>query len=108
MVQAVAAGAVTAGLLPKQAYAVTLPGNGELDCRLGLRRVGPLLPTPPQALKRWMGARYGAFLHWGPCTVLGKEISWSREVQTPPQIYDNLYKRFNPVEFDAEAWVRML
>ena len=40
--------------------------------------------------------------------MLGKEISWSREVQTPPQIYDNLYKRFNPVEFDAEAWVRML
>jgi alpha-L-fucosidase len=107
MLQAVAAGAVAGGVLPR-AYAQQ--GSAPLDpgCSRGLQRIGPLLPTPPEALKRWMGARYGAFLHWGPCTVLGREISWSRQVQTPPQIYDNLYKRFNPVEFDAEAWVRML
>lgn len=107
MLQSVAAGAVVGGLLPK-VYAGEAPATLDLDCRQGLRHVGPLLPTPPEALKRWMGARYGAFLHWGPCTVLGREISWTRQVQTPPQIYDNQYKSFNPVEFDAEAWVRML
>ena len=107
MLQAVAVGAVAGGLLPR-AYARDGAGGLELECRRGLQRVGPLLPTPPEALRRWMGARYGAFLHWGPCTVSGKEISWSRQIQTPPQVYDNLYKRFNPVEFDAEAWVHML
>jgi alpha-L-fucosidase len=40
--------------------------------------------------------------------VAGKEISWSREIQIPTQIYDNLYSRFNPIEFDAEAWIRLL
>lgn len=69
---------------------------------------GPLIPAAPGALKRFMGYRYGAFIHWGPATLLGKEISWTREVETPPEVYDNLYKRFNPVEFDAEAWIRML
>ena len=70
--------------------------------------VGPLLPSPPEALKRFLGLRYGAFIHWGPASVLGKEISWTREVETPSADYDVLYKRFNPVEFDADAWVKML
>lgn len=107
MLEGLAAGAVASAMLPK-AYAISASGPADIGCRRGLQRIGPLLPTPPQALKRWMGARYGAFLHWGPCTVSGKEISWSREVQTPPKIYDNLYKRFNPVEFDADTWIRML
>ena len=107
MLQSVAAGAAAGAMVPR-VYALSLSGAGERDCQRGLPQVGPLLPTPPKALKRWMGARYGAFLHWGPCTVSGKEISWSRQVQTPVHIYDNLYKQFNPVEFDAEAWVRML
>lgn len=107
MIQAVAAGAVVGGLLPK-AYALGTAATVDPDCQRGEPHVGPLLPTPPEALKRWMGARYGAFLHWGPCTVLGREISWSRQVQTAPPIYDNQYKQFNPVEFDAEVWVRML
>jgi alpha-L-fucosidase len=107
MLQTVAAGALAGGLLPT-VYAGDGPVALDFSCRRGLPDIGPLLPSPPQALKRWMGARYGAFLHWGPCTVLGREISWSRQVQTPPHVYDNLYKRFNPVEFDAEAWVRML
>ena len=70
--------------------------------------VGPLLPSPPEALRRFLGLRYGAFIHWGPASVLGKEISWTREVETPSADYDVLYKRFNPVEFDADAWVKML
>jgi alpha-L-fucosidase len=64
--------------------------------------------TPMSALKRFMAYRYGAFIHWGPATVSGEEISWSRQVKTPYQEYDNLYKRFNPTAFDAEEWVRTL
>ena len=107
LLQGVAAGTVVGGLLPR-VYAGETRAALDAGCPQGLPRVGPLLPSPPEALKRWMGARYGAFLHWGPCSVLGREISWSRQVQTPPQVYDNLYRRFNPVEFDADAWARML
>lgn len=62
----------------------------------------------PAAMKRFLGYRYGAFIHWGPATVSAKEISWSRQVKTPYQEYDTLYKRFNPTEFNAESWVRSL
>ena len=59
--------------------------------------VGPLIPADQAAVTRFMGLRYGAFLHWGPATVSGKEISWSRNQGVPPEEYDALYKRFNPV-----------
>ena len=70
--------------------------------------VGPLIPANQAALTRFMGLRYGVFIHWNPATVAGKEISWSREREIPTAEYDQLYKRFNPVEFDADAWVKML
>src|SRR3546814_12903086 len=60
------------------------------------------------ALTHFMALRYGVFIHWNPATVAGKEISWSREREIPSAEYDQLYKRFNPVEFDDDAWVRML
>src|SRR3546814_4448133 len=70
--------------------------------------VGPLIPADQEALTHFMALRYGVFIHWNPATVAGKEISWSREREIPSAEYDQLYKRFNPVEFDADAWVRML
>ena len=59
-------------------------------------------------LERFLGYRYGAFIHWNPATLTGKEVSLSRGVQTPSDVYDQLYESFNPVEFDAEEWVRAL
>jgi alpha-L-fucosidase len=43
-------------------------------------------------------------LDWGPLTVSDKEI---RDMKTPAHVYDNLHKKFNPVDFDAVACVRM-
>lgn len=107
VIQAVAAGAVVGKLIP-EANARGIPiGIGEA-CRAEIAREGPLLETPSTAMQRWRGARYGAFLHWGPVTVSGKEISWSRETETPWRVYDNLYKKFDPIEFDARAWIRMI
>jgi alpha-L-fucosidase len=68
----------------------------------------PLVPFPLEALSRFMGFRYGAFMCWSPATVLGKEVSWTRELETPSSEYDVTYKRFNPSDFDAEGWVRMM
>ena len=56
VLQATAAGAVVGGVLPKVYAATGGPATVDPDCRRGLRHIGPLLPTPPQALKRWMGA----------------------------------------------------
>ena len=52
----------------------------------------------------WREARFGMFVHWGPVTLTGKEISWSRQ-GTGAGVYDQLYRQFNPVKFDARAWV---
>lgn len=48
-------------------------------------------------------ARFGMFIHWAPVSLTGHEIGWSRQVVTPREEYDNLYLRFDPVGFDADA-----
>ena len=62
----------------------------------------------------WREARFGLFIHWGPVSLKGTEISWSRantnracpnQGPIPAAVYDNLYKEFNPVKFDAAEWV---
>jgi alpha-L-fucosidase len=55
-------------------------------------------------LKWWREARFGMFVHWGPVSLKGTEIGWSRGQEVPTAEYDQLYKNFNPVKFDAEAW----
>lgn len=83
---------------------------------------GLLLPSAETAEQRdarlawWREARFGLFIHWGPASVNGTEISWSRighphdhpGMETvPPETYDNLYKKFDPEKFDAEAWMQL-
>ena len=58
-------------------------------------------------IEMWKDARFGMFIHWGPVTLKGTEIGWSRGKEVPIEEYDALYKRFNPVNFDAEAWVKL-
>src|SRR5262245_38574684 len=62
-------------------------------------------PADPGALARWQAMRFGMFIHWGPVSLTGKEIGWSRGAATPVDVYDGLYKRFQPTNFDADAWV---
>ncbi len=61
----------------------------------------------PAALKHWQDLRLGMFIHWGPVSLTGYEIGWSRGQQTPIEEYDQLYKRFNPVLFDADEWAQV-
>lgn len=60
-----------------------------------------------KALASWQDMRFGMFIHWGPVSLTGHEIGWSRGRQTPIEEYDQLYKRFNPTKFDADQWVRI-
>jgi alpha-L-fucosidase len=62
----------------------------------------------------WRAARFGMFIHWGPISLTGQELSWSRANSNtncpnngpiPVPVYDNLYKRFDPTNFNANEWV---
>ena len=60
-----------------------------------------------EKLKWWMDARFGMFIHWGPVSLKGTEIGWSRGREIPTAEYDTLYKQFNPVNFNANEWVKL-
>ncbi len=64
-------------------------------------------PTTSQAVREWQEKRFGMFIHWGPVSIKGTEIGWSRGREVPSEEYDQLYRRFNPVKFDAEEWVKV-
>ena len=66
---------------------------------------GQSFETKEQHMKRWQDARFGMFIHWGPVSLKGTEIGWSRGREIPLEEYDNLYKQFNPVNFNADEWV---
>jgi len=57
------------------------------------------------ALADWQAKRFGMFIHWGPVSAKVTEIGWSRGAQVPASEYDQLYKTFDPVRFDADEWV---
>jgi alpha-L-fucosidase len=58
-------------------------------------------------LEDWENRRFGMFIHWGPVSIKGYELSWSRGEQLTMDEYENLYKEFNPVDFDADEWVSL-
>jgi len=64
-------------------------------------------PANAQRLQWWREARFGMFIHWGPVSLKGTEIGWSRGAEVPIEEYDNLYRQFNPVQFNAEGWVKV-
>jgi alpha-L-fucosidase len=86
-----------------------------------------------QRMAWWRDARFGMFIHWNMSSVVGTEISWSKEFYdggtggmttnknprpfdydgwpdwalpaVPKTVYDNLYKSFYPAMFDADKFV---
>jgi len=60
-----------------------------------------------EALRKWREMRFGLFVHWGPVSLKGTEIGWSRGREVPRKEYDSLYKRFNPTAFSAAEWVAL-
>ncbi len=61
--------------------------------------------TANPAIGDWQSLRFGMFIHWGPVSLKGTEIGWSRGKEAPIQEYDELYRRFDPVHFNARVWV---
>ncbi|GAA3552821.1 alpha-L-fucosidase [Snuella lapsa] len=73
---------------------------------MGGGEANPHLESPKSAIEHFMDMRFGMFIHWGPVSLRGEEIGWSRGKQIPITEYDNLYKEFNPALFDAKKWVK--
>ena len=75
-----------------------------------------MLTAKPEVVRAWQDMRFGMFLCWGPVSLTGEEIGWSRgaprghgslrlegQGPTPGEVYDNLYKKWKPDRFDARA-----
>ncbi|HUS72780.1 MAG TPA: alpha-L-fucosidase [Sedimentisphaerales bacterium] len=74
------------------------------------------LQAGEQDMQAWREMKFGLFIHWGPVSLKGTEIGWSRggerrgqggKGEIPFEEYDNLYKQFNPVKFNADEWVQL-
>ena len=72
------------------------------------------LNAAPEDIQAWRDMKFGLFVHWGPMSLMGTEIGWSRGGQRrgregrgeiPVEVYDNLYRSFYPQRFDAKEWV---
>jgi alpha-L-fucosidase len=65
----------------------------------------------------WFNAsRAGMFIHWGPYAVTGcewkgqqgrRDAHLQNEFRIPVAEYAQLVREFNPVKFDADAWVKL-
>jgi len=75
---------------------------------LAMGKPGEAIKAKPESIEAWKDMRFGMFICWGPVTLTGKEVGWSRGDPTPVEKYDNLYKEWNPTNFDARAWVKVV
>ena len=67
------------------------------------------LSNDPEKTEVFRDAGLGLFVHWGPNSQVGSEISWplnnaSRDYM---EKYYALAETFNPAEFDAAEWARL-
>lgn len=65
------------------------------------------VPTPENLRARaaFDSARFGMFIHWGPSSILGSGEWVMNERNIKVDDYTLLAKFFNPIDFDAKAWV---
>jgi alpha-L-fucosidase len=75
--------------------------------------------APPKDVKWFRDAKFAVFVHWNPSSLKKTEISWGRKGPrpgiamptnsgVPEEEYNNLYKSFNPKDFNADKWIKMV
>jgi alpha-L-fucosidase len=94
-----------------------LQGSGQaadsVALKHGAHRVGKRTDADMQ---RWRGHGLGQFIHWGVYAIPGGHwegkryagaAEWIRSWrEMPKSAYDNLYRQFNPTDFDARRWAK--
>jgi alpha-L-fucosidase len=66
--------------------------------------------VPPEraAAREWYSdAKFGMFVHWGVYSLLGQGEWVMQNREIPVGSYEWLASTFNPVKFDAQAWVSL-
>lgn len=86
---------------------ITLSLTGICQQIYGGGEDNPDLKTNQETLNQWQDLKFGMFIHWGPVSLRGTEIGWSRGPIIPIAEYDQLYNEFNPSLFNAEEWVKI-
>ncbi|HUT29227.1 MAG TPA: alpha-L-fucosidase [Sedimentisphaerales bacterium] len=87
-----------------------LAGSGRQVHAAGWDKVHPdYRHASAAACEEWRDLKYGVRIHWGVYSLWHVEASWPfRDLPNEKkQEYQQLYKRFNPTEFDAEKWMQM-
>lgn len=66
-------------------------------------------PTPGnlQARQWFSNAKFGLFIHWGPFSILGDGEWVMNNKNITVKNYSRLADFFNPIDFDAKAWVQL-
>lgn len=67
------------------------------------------MSNDPAQTEVFRDAGLGLFIHWGPNSQLGTEISWPLNNASDDYVkrYYALAETFNPTAFDAAAWARL-
>ncbi len=67
-------------------------------------------PTPENLKSRewFQDAKFGLFIHWGVYSVLGDGEWVMNNQKIPIKTYEKLPAFFNPIEFNAAEWVKMV
>jgi alpha-L-fucosidase len=88
----------------------------EADTDVGLEPTLELLPedqvrlsNDPEKTEVFRDAGLGLFIHWGPNSQIGTEISWPLNNASRDYIekYYALAETFDPTAFDPKAWARL-
>jgi alpha-L-fucosidase len=77
--------------------------------------VAPTVSGEEARMQWWREARFGLFIHWGLYAIPAGEwkgetghAEWIREsAHIPVDEYEKFLSQWNPVKFDADAWVAM-
>jgi alpha-L-fucosidase len=60
-----------------------------------------------QRIQWWREAKFGMFIHWGVYSLLGKGEWVMYSERIPVKKYEKMAGNFNPIEFNADDWVRL-
>jgi len=74
---------------------------------LGAQAVDSAPPARVAARQWYRDAKFGMFIHWGVYSLLGQGEWVMQNREVPVGAYEWLASTFNPVKFDARAWVSL-